>query len=51
MKNFKKATANALEKIFLTSAKSTCNATSFLGAYQPKEPANLKDRIAKIEKK
>jgi cyclic lactone autoinducer peptide len=51
MKNFKKATANVLEKIFFTSAKSACNSTSLLGLHQPKETANLKERIAKIEKK
>jgi cyclic lactone autoinducer peptide len=51
MKKIKKTTANALEKIFLTSAKSACSATSFLGMHQPKEPTNLKERIAKIEKK
>ncbi|MDR0919962.1 MAG: cyclic lactone autoinducer peptide [Oscillospiraceae bacterium] len=51
MKNLKKSMSDVLAKICLISAKSACSATSMFGAYQAKEPANLKERIAKIEKK
>jgi cyclic lactone autoinducer peptide len=51
IKNTKKSICNLIAKVCLTSAKHTASSTSLFGTYQPKEPANLKERIAKIEKK
>lgn len=39
---FNEIVAKAIAKIALNSAKTACGAASFFGAYQPKEPVNLK---------
>ncbi|MBP1562094.1 MAG: cyclic lactone autoinducer peptide [Oscillospiraceae bacterium] len=41
----KKAVANVIAKTALKNAKAACGAASYYGPYQPKEPANLKERI------
>lgn len=40
-----KVIANIIAKVALKTAKAACGAASMYGSYQPKEPANLKERI------
>lgn len=41
----KATVAKVIAKLALKSAKTACNAASYYGSYQPKEPANLKNAI------
>jgi len=42
---FKKILADFIAKTALKSAKVACGAASCYGVYQPKEPANIQNRI------
>lgn len=41
----KQKIADVIAKIALKSAKTACGAASYYGVFQPKEPANIKERI------
>ena len=51
MQKSKELIAKVLADVCLLAAKHASNSTSFFGAYQPKEPDELDERLAAMKKK